>query len=266
MKARFLTGAVLVIILLVTFWLGSTALVSLLLLVNALACLEYHGLIYGKRSLVDIAYGVLAGSALILCGVLKPEFMLPVMMITIFGVFIKDISRNNSNAGKSAFGVWGVVGFSLPLAFAAIMTMTPGGLGIMALAIAGPAVSDGFAFFCGKAFGRHKLAPLISPNKTVEGAVFGFLGCVAFFWVMSLFDITYPLTLSGQFYILFGVCIGVLGQYGDLAASLIKRHFAIKDYSQLFPGHGGMVDRLDSIVFSFTTFYVILTLAGKLSI
>ena len=109
--------------------------------------------------------------------------------------------------------------------------------------------SDVFAYFIGRHFGKHKLTK-ISPNKTVEGAVAGVIGA-------SLIGIIFAILCNtllgvGINYIVIGVIIAILsivGQIGDLAASSIKRYCEIKDFSELIPGHGGMLDRIDSIIF-----------------
>jgi len=109
--------------------------------------------------------------------------------------------------------------------------------------------SDTTAFFTGRALGRHHLAPRISPGKTWEGTIGGILGAII---VSLLFILPTPLTLPlnwGQA-ILLGLLVSVFGQLGDLAESLFKRNTGVKDSSQLIPGHGGFLDRMDSIVFA----------------
>ncbi|MDO8687267.1 MAG: phosphatidate cytidylyltransferase [Dehalococcoidales bacterium] len=109
--------------------------------------------------------------------------------------------------------------------------------------------SDTAAFFTGRAWGRHKLAPNISPGKTREGAIGGLLGAIIF----SLFFILpTPLRLPmnwGQT-ILLGGLVSIFGQLGDLVESLFKRNMGVKDSGNLLPGHGGVLDRIDSIIFA----------------
>ncbi len=109
--------------------------------------------------------------------------------------------------------------------------------------------SDTAAFFTGRALGRHKLAPHISPAKTWEGAIGGIIGAI----IVSLFFIlSTPLFLPlkwGQA-VLLGLLVSIFGQLGDLVESLFKRNMGVKDSSQLIPGHGGVLDRIDSIIFA----------------
>jgi len=116
--------------------------------------------------------------------------------------------------------------------------------------------SDTTAFFVGRALGRHPLAPNISPGKTWEGAVGGVLGAVL---VSLFFVLPTPLSLNpyinwGQA-ILLGLLVSVFGQIGDLTESLLKRNMGVKDSGTLIPGHGGVLDRVDSIVFAGVVVY-----------
>ncbi len=114
--------------------------------------------------------------------------------------------------------------------------------------------SDTAAFFTGRALGRHKLAPHISPGKTREGAIGGICGAI----IVSLFFILpTPLILPlswGQAVVL-GLLVSIFGQLGDLAESLFKRNMGVKDSGALLPGHGGFLDRMDSIVFAGVVVY-----------
>ena len=123
--------------------------------------------------------------------------------------------------------------------------------------------SDTFAYLCGRAFGKHKLVPRLSPNKTVEGAVGGVLGATVLCVVYGLLvrdhlglDTAKTLLLT----IPVGLCGAVLGQTGDLFSSAIKRFMNIKDFGHLIPGHGGILDRFDSILLSGTVVAVVLML------
>lgn len=115
--------------------------------------------------------------------------------------------------------------------------------------------TDTFAYFSGYFFGKRKLCPEISPKKTVEGAVGGIIGSVIFngIYGYSISKIVYAGTKMEIGIILFALVVGFIGsifaQCGDLVASTIKRYVGIKDYSNLIPGHGGILDRFDSIIF-----------------
>jgi phosphatidate cytidylyltransferase len=128
------------------------------------------------------------------------------------------------------------------------------GLELFLLALVVPWVTDTGAYTIGRMAGRHKLAPKISPGKTVEGAVAGFVvGSLATVGIWRLLQID----LSPAVLVALALLLPVLGQLGDLAESLLKRGLHIKDSSTLIPGHGGFLDRLDSILFTaITVFYL----------
>jgi phosphatidate cytidylyltransferase len=114
--------------------------------------------------------------------------------------------------------------------------------------------SDTAAYFTGRALGRHKLAPSISPAKTWEGTIAGILGAII---ISLLFTIPSPLNLPlgyGQAIVL-GLLVSLLGQLGDLVESLLKRNMGVKDSGRLLPGHGGALDRIDSVVFAGVVVY-----------
>ena len=117
------------------------------------------------------------------------------------------------------------------------------------LCFIGPWMTDIFAYFTGYFFGKHKLIPEISPKKTVEGSIGGILFCIGAFllfgWIASTQTGRVPnyLVLASL-----GLLVSVLAQIGDLFASLLKRERGIKDYGNIFPGHGGIMDRFDSVI------------------
>ena len=110
--------------------------------------------------------------------------------------------------------------------------------------------SDTCALFAGMSFGKHKLAPVISPKKTIEGSVGGVLGAIV---LLVLYGLAAGALADVKLSILLCVALGlfgaVLGQVGDLSFSIVKRKTGIKDYGKIFPGHGGVLDRFDSVIF-----------------
>ena len=119
-------------------------------------------------------------------------------------------------------------------------------------------MTDTFAYIGGMSFGKHKLIPKISPNKTVEGAISGVLGCIlsslVFAYIISFFG--FKTNLVPLCFI--SLICSVFSQFGDLAASLIKRECGVKDFGNLIPGHGGILDRIDSLIFIIPAAYYFL--------
>ena len=117
--------------------------------------------------------------------------------------------------------------------------------------------TDTCAYFAGFAFGKHKLMPKVSPKKTIEGAIGGIIGCIIISTVYAYF-------VHPEYILLIGVSalIGsVISQAGDLFASSFKRKLGVKDYGNLIPGHGGMLDRIDSIIFTAPFTYIVMFIA-----
>lgn len=137
------------------------------------------------------------------------------------------------------------------------------------MGLCGAWIADSGAYFTGVALGKHKLCPEISPKKTVEGFVGGIVFTAVFFvtafFVYNRFITKNPLELNAMRYILVafvGAVCAVIGTVGDLSASMVKRQIGFKDYGKIMPGHGGLMDRFDSVLFVLPTFYVLLKLIG----
>lgn len=159
--------------------------------------------------------------------------------------------------------------FYITLAFSAIPLVRFGTNGqyYYLLCFLGPWVTDSFAYFTGVFFGRHKLIPEISPKKTIEGSIGGIVFCVASFVVFGL--VVGRITGNSPNYLVLGALgflVAVVAQLGDLLASLIKREHGVKDYSRIFPGHGGVMDRFDSVIASAPLLLIACTLDSLLPI
>lgn len=121
--------------------------------------------------------------------------------------------------------------------------------------------NDSAAYYTGSAFGRHRLYPLVSPKKSIEGSIGGLCGSIAG-TMLARYTFFPQLTVTDA--LVTALAIGALGQAGDLFESMLKRSFGVKDSGTIFPGHGGVLDRLDSIIFAApaTYFYVIYLFRG----
>lgn len=153
-----------------------------------------------------------------------------------------------------AFTLGGIAYVGIPLALAVMMRGATDGLAWVTLALAVAFVSDAAAYVVGRLVGRRLLAPSISAGKTWEGALGGLLGAAATAYVVvALMELPLPLWSAGAV----GALLGVVAQAGDLAESKLKRSAGIKDASGLIPGHGGLLDRLDSVVFTLVAVYYV---------
>ena len=149
--------------------------------------------------------------------------------------------------------VMAVAGLVIPWAFSCMLQlrMLPHGAGLVLMPLVAAFCSDSAALFTGMACGRHKMAPLVSPHKTVEGALGGIAGGVVgmvIFRIVFYFCTLVPLHIG--WCVVIGLAGALMGELGDLSFSVVKRQVGIKDYGRLLPGHGGVLDRFDSVLFA----------------
>ena len=155
----------------------------------------------------------------------------------------KTGQRKISDGAATLTGIFYIIYFSFHVA----LVEQSGEYGLMVWLVFLTAFgADTTAFFTGLAFGRHKLCPGISPKKTVEGAVGGFFGSILFCGLFGYFLMNELLAHC----LIIGALGGVISQLGDLTASVFKRYMGVKDFGNLIPGHGGILDRFDSVLFT----------------
>ncbi|WP_195428294.1 phosphatidate cytidylyltransferase [Clostridium sp. D46t1_190503_E9] len=143
--------------------------------------------------------------------------------------------------------------------FIPIVNSKTGGEYLVWLIFLGSWVADTTAYYAGKYLGKRKICPEVSPKKTVAGSVGGFLGSTIGCGIYGLIIVNYVPEVSIIHFFLIGALCGIMGQFGDLVASSVKRYVGIKDYSNLIPGHGGILDRFDSILFNAAVVFYYLT-------
>ena len=186
------------------------------------------------------------------------------LTVYLFGVYV--FAGKSFTVGEAGFTAAITVYISFGFASMTLLRDLQHGLYIFLLSFLIPWMSDSFAYFTGVFCGKHKLIPSVSPHKTVEGAIGGIIGaglttCLYGLIVSKIVEIT-PNYL---FLFVTGLFVAALSQVGDLVASLIKRQYGIKDYGKLLPGHGGIMDRFDSILITAPYLYLLCTLSVRLS-
>ena len=182
----------------------------------------------------------------------------PMAVLVVFSAVLvrpDPIQQSMTRAGSLLVGALYAGGL---IPYLALLRELPSGLALALMALFCTWGGDTGAYFAGRFFGRHKLYPKISPAKTLEGAVGGLAASIGVaFLVRALFGGA----LSGVQLILIGSLAAVLGIAGDLAESMLKRSVGAKDSSNLIPGHGGVLDRFDAVLFVAPGLYVFATLA-----
>src|SRR5207249_691856 len=146
----------------------------------------------------------------------------------------------------------GVVWIALPFAHAVLLRDLPAHGGALVIdVLVATFLTDTAAYAGGRLFGRRPLAPRLSPSKTMEGLAIGFVGGTLGFWFAGL----YQDWLSGVDALVIGACVAALAALGDLFASMVKRDLATKDTGRIFGPHGGLLDRLDAVLFTIVAGY-----------
>lgn len=180
--------------------------------------------------------------------------LLPLFVFSMMVILFEIVRRKQPEWIDAAASLYPLITVFLPMTL--FMTLLddarqPIGLVLVIYAFIIAFGGDIFAYFAGTFWGKHKLCPAVSPKKTVEGAVAGLLGgavlCMIAAFVCHCLGAPTPRYRSVFFLSIIG---GAAGQIGDLAASLVKRHCGVKDFGSIFPGHGGIMDRLDSVLFT----------------
>lgn len=183
---------------------------------------------------------------------------IPTIMLILFAqVIFTNMKTTFKDIAYTFFGMAYVIGF---IVFIALLRGLDNGRILIWYAIIAAWGTDTFAYLIGKKFGKHKLSK-ISPKKSIEGAIAGTVGAtilaILYTIVINyLFDMTYLYL----FVAISTIILSVIGQIGDFAASSIKRYVDVKDYSNLIPGHGGMLDRIDSLMFLAPFAYILFSI------
>ncbi len=270
MKTRILTAVPLALLVIALIWWGPRWLFLLVLV--ALVEISLHEYFHLSRAagLRGIPWlGYCAGAALCIAqtlggfasgGAVATILLTSVFLAALFAIFQGEGLKNYYGAASTT--VFGIVylGFSLswffPLRFS---DETNGRAAVLFLLLVNWA-GDAFALLIGRTMGRHFFAPTISPRKTIEGSIAGLLGSVLVGWVCSLL---FWKTAGFKMVILLSVVAAVTGQFGDLVESALKRAGGLKDSGSLLPGHGGLLDRIDSLVFAVPAIWLILVLKSR---
>lgn len=241
MKIRIIVGLIIVAITFPSLYLGGVYLDILIAAIILLIGDEIARLVLPKHSFILSIFIDAAMFGLFFC---SPENIVYYLAFVATVTFVLPIIFKD-------FTLTGVLAmivliFLMSMAMTGIRSIRVYSVGLTLLIVIANYTTDIFAYVFGMKFGKHKLIPEISPKKTVEGAIAGWVGSFIVIFVGKLFFLT---NLSWLITALLAVSIPIVAEIGDLAFSYIKRGFNIKDFSSLMPGHGGVLDRLDSLIF-----------------
>ena len=221
---------------------------------GVLAALEFYRLVGVSKVLPLTCFGLVWTLLFILSPHFDYDLLIPLLLTSAVVLSLLVLVLHSQKEGAFVRWAWtigGVLYVGWLLSYLVALRLDAGRDWVF-FALFTTFGSDIAAFFVGRALGRHRLAPRVSPNKTWEGAVGGVFGAI----VVSLVVVTlFSLPLSYGQAILLGLLVSVFGQCGDLVESLLKRNMGVKDSGALMPGHGGLLDRMDSIVFAGVVVY-----------
>lgn len=261
MRTRILTGLIAFIIFLPFLIFSDTvafpiamAVCGVISVFEMIHCIGLH-----KNLFVSLPLCLAAAAAPLCLRFLGIETTLPAALAVILVLLLYVLAVTTFSKGKVPVtesstalmtAIYIIAGFS---AMVYLHDFHEGGKYLYLLTFIGAWVPDTFAYFTGMLFGKHKLIPDVSPKKTVEGAIGGVVFCVLAFIGFALVYNHWLVAEDGQLLPLWlmaiiGLVTAVVSMVGDLTMSLIKRHYGIKDYGKILPGHGGFLDRFDSVI------------------
>lgn len=257
MKTRVVASIVIIIFLVAALVMGKAAFAILACITCSFAIYEYLNLFFQRKNkLLDIIYSLLIGNLILICiGYFQTAFAyiasLSFMIIFIYNIIMKQYGINDI-----IFQIFSLFYIPVPLGLAVGLFSMDNGSILIWLVFIIACFTDTSAYIFGIKFGKKRLCPAVSPKKSVEGAVAGFIGGIVGALLCGIiftkyFNLSYPIWQ----YALVGAVASIFGQFGDLSASLLKRNFNKKDFGSLIPGHGGILDRIDSILFVIPIIY-----------
>jgi len=233
---------------------------------GALALFEFYRLCFGDRSHFWMIGIGLTGFAALILGAHWPGIIIPTLLATLvctISVPLFSGSPLEQSLKDGAMTLFGVLYLGLTLSTLSMTRLLPQGEWLIFFLLMVTWASDTGAYYIGTLYGRHCLAPTISPKKTVEGLVGGLISAIlvayaARWWFFPDFSVLDCIIL--------GTLLTLSGLWGDLTESAMKRSVGMKDSGGILPGHGGMLDRLDSLLFTAPVFYYYVTIVSQLRV
>jgi phosphatidate cytidylyltransferase len=257
--ARLLSGAAMLVAVVAALWfLPPVFLLGITVVVALLAFREYLDIASRAGAHVSRPAGAIA-VAIVCVAVGMPGMPIDVALagatLGLAALSLSTASNGGPNGGalqSAAVAVFAPLYIGLPLGLLAATRWMLGREAALLLIVT-VAISDSLQYYSGRTFGRHLLAPVVSPKKTIEGAIGGFVGATLSLAVIGIWWLP-QMGLTAR--VILGLAIAAVGIVGDLFESLLKRSVDMKDASALIPGHGGVLDRIDALLFAAPVYYI----------
>lgn len=250
---RLISGIILLAIVISTGILGGPVFWLLVTLISLLGVFEFCRMLNLQKSILFYTGSFLCLGFDVLLFLEKTEAAQALLVLTLLIFMVIYVVTYPKLSAKEVFASYtGWVYAAVLLSFLYRIRMEENGILLLWLVFIGAWGSDTCAYCAGKLFGKHKVFPELSPKKTLEGCIGGAAGTalIAGIYAVCINKWADAATVSVFQFVLTGIAASVISQVGDLAASAMKRNYGIKDYGKLIPGHGGILDRFDSIIFT----------------
>lgn len=259
MSKRILVAIIAIPIVLIPIYIGGIWGVLLLVAVAVLAGFEFYDMMEQGGYHPARWLGLIWLVALAVNGYGRIAEFLPLSYVLAIGLIVSityALFQEERPADTWFSTAMGAIYIGIILGQAVSLRLRPNGLWWLLFAILVTWANDSAAYFVGVTIGKHKLWPRLSPKKSWEGTIGGWIGAA-----LAAVFLTYvlPITMPPLYTALVGAVAGVLALVGDLSISMLKRQVGVKDSGRLFPGHGGMLDRLDSILFVIPFVYMVVS-------
>lgn len=266
-KTRILSAAVGIVLLIVVLSFFQTPILNVaIMLISLIAMHEFLTAtkISHNKLLSLVAFVVAAVFPFV--PMQKEMNLLPLFLLPYIGILFLILLKTHKDTRVEDIALTFMMSIGMPLSFSAAIYLRDNngqamGMFYLLMALACAWFSDSGAYFVGKAFGKHKLCPLVSPHKTVEGLAGGLVSCIllnllaAFCYQKVCGMMGIALEINFLRLALISPLASLISVLGDLSFSLIKRQFKIKDFGKIMPGHGGVLDRFDSVLFTLPFIY-----------
>lgn len=273
LKTRVISALVGLILLIAVLYLGSIVLGVVVSIIAAIGLYEFYNSAAKLKNIQPIKpVGYLSIIPLLLLGLEETGWYkldlgiltgISVCVVIFLSMAFIVFGHKRYNIIDACVTAFGIAYVPFLMSFLILIRKMDFGILLIWLIFIGAWGTDTMAYTFGRLFGKRKIVPEISKNKTMAGAIGGILGCVALMFVFGLISRSFfGLELSTAALVLLGLFCGVISQIGDWSASAVKRYVNVKDYGSIMPGHGGVLDRFDSILFVAPVVYYVIVVCN----
>jgi phosphatidate cytidylyltransferase len=260
---RVIVAVIFIPVLLAVFYIGKIPLLVFLTLLSVGTMWEMRSMLKLKQIVLPFVLIPVSGLLFLAASILPLAYLYFFLILIFLGIFSRDVFSGNldGSIARGSISFFAVIYTALFPAAMFMLSKLPTGSHLLLLILIACWITDTFAYFVGMSLGKHRGLFAVSPYKSLEGFLGGFLFCVI---LLALYGYLNPSVFSYAQLLAAALAAGIFGQLGDLMESLFKRDVATKDSSHLIPGHGGLLDRFDSLLVAAPVFYFLLTVISNL--